>query len=414
MTRPGYIILLILSIAVFLSGCQNPFVKKTNWRVSLDKKDKKPYGGFLAFESLKLAYPEAEIHPLSPGFRYSNMDEGMLNGAGALFVAVGLDFYLTDYELDRLVEFAEAGNEVVIFSRGLDEKLEDYLGCTISNSGFEEMPLTNVNTGKASLNSISVSTKPEEQFGYQGKPVLGFFKLKNVKEEDTVMMESVRSLPDTLGHVKTQPNFIRYAVGDGHITLHAAPLVMSNYFLLQPGNEKYLEGIWQSLPIIPTRIYWNDYFKRSTKASDLGVLLKYPGTRWAFFLAIFGLLVYVIFESKRKQRIIPEVKPLENSSVSFVETVGRLYYNKGDHNNIAEKMVQHFLEWVRSHYYLNTSQLNEHFTQQLILKSGMPENTVRSLMDTIREVHVERKTIDESDLYHLHHTIEQFYKKQGK
>ena len=73
-------------------------------------------------------------------------------------------------------------------------------------------------------------------------------------------------------------------------------------------------------------------------------------------------------------------------------------------------MIQHFLEWVRSHYFINTNKLDDHFRQQLIVKSGLPESVIVSLMEMIREIHVERKPIDDKELYHLHNTIQQFYK----
>jgi hypothetical protein len=209
------------------------------------------------------------------------------------------------------------------------------------------------------------------------------------------------------------PGFIRFRVGSGHITLHAAPLAFSNYFLLQPGNRKYLDGVWQSLPDNISHIYWNDYFKRRREHASTWMLFKYEATRWALFILIATLLLYVLFESKRRQRIIPVVPKLENSSVTFVETVGRLYFNKGNHRNLAEKMIQHFLDWVRTHYYLNTNQINETFIQQLAIKSNLPENTVREMIRMVNEVRLGEASVDEAYIYHLHNTIQQFYKNKN-
>ena len=102
--------------------------------------------------------------------------------------------------------------------------------------------------------------------------------------------------------------------------------------------------------------------------------------------------------------------PLKNDSVSFVETVGRLYYNKGDHTNLSEKMVQQFLEWVRAHYFLNTNLLNEAFINQLSIKSGQPEAKVRGLVEIINEIKSRSVKTDDAYLYQLYTTIQQFYK----
>jgi hypothetical protein len=134
--------------------------------------------------------------------------------------------------------------------------------------------------------------------------------------------------------------------------------------------------------------------------------------RWAFWIIIAVLLLYVLFEAKRRQRIIPVITPPVNSSVTFAETVGRLYYNKGNHQNLAEKMIQHFLEWVRSRYYLNTNEINETFIRQLTVKSGVAENTVRELVHMIHEVRTHSAGVDETYLARLYTTIQQFYKNR--
>ena len=403
-------------LIILLSGCYNPLQKKTLWRITLDKKDKKPYGSYLAFESLKYLFPNSDIIPLSSSFRYTAIDEKMMDTrkGRSVFIALGLDFYISEPEIKKLISFAKQGNEVLILSRSLDDKLKKKFNCTIVNNGFEEIPLTRKYDGSVFKKCLSINDITGEQFGYQGRSILAYFKLKPVdstskKSEQNKAENLIVNISDTLGFSNEHPNFIRYNVGEGHIMLHSAPLVMSNYFLLQPRNRFYFEKIWSQLPDNISRIYWNNYFKRNITTSDLGVLLKYPATRWAFIIAVISLIMYVLFEGKRKQKIIPVITPLENSSVSFVETVGRLYFNKGNHTNLGEKMVQHFLEWVRANYFISTSQPDEQFAKQLMIKSGLPENVVKSLVEMIREIQSERKQLDEADLYHLHHTIQRFY-----
>ncbi|MEJ7677787.1 MAG: hypothetical protein WKG06_07955 [Segetibacter sp.] len=63
-----------------------------------------------------------------------------------------------------------------------------------------------------------------------------------------------------------------------------------------------------------------------------------------------GLLLYVLFEMKRRQRIIPVITPLKNSTLDFVKTVASVYYNEKDNNGIADKKVNYFLEFVRSRF----------------------------------------------------------------
>ncbi len=333
----------------------------------------------------------------------------------SLLILEGLDFYVSDEEWKDLKHFISNGNEVVLFCSQLDSKIEQELYCYKQGKGGEDRAFYRFAPDHDNKNILSISGVPAKQFGYEGHSLKGYFSFPHDSadtETDTTATTIFPPYPDTIGYVNDQPDFVRYELGKGHLTLHAAPLVLSNYFLLQDGNEQYLNALWQTLPPNITRIYWNDYYKRSGTASGLDVLLRYPATRWALTIAIIILLLYILFEGKRKQRIIPVIAPLKNDSVSFVETVGRLYYNKGNHTNLAEKMAQQFLEWVRTHYFLNTNLINETFIHQLTVKSGQHEATVRGLMEMIEEIKPGKVKTDDAYLYQLYNTIQKFYKNQ--
>lgn len=402
MNSRTFISIALIGMLVF-TACTN-IRKKEDWRISLDKDDKKPYGAYLAFQSLKYFFPNAEVKTLSRDFRYSSLNSGktFAKDGKPLLIAAGLDFYISEKELNSLKDFIGSGGELIIFARNLDDKLQKWLHCSLLHNGYEEVPLSRFNNGSDNLDALSLKGE-HERYGYQGRSVLGSLGFIN---SDSALNKQP---PDTMGFVKSNPNFFRYTVGKGHLYLHAAPLSLSNYFLLQGNNRAYLQGIWNVLPENISVILWNSYYKRSVQSSDLSILLRHPETRWAIFLVLFVLAVYILFESKRRQRTIPETQPLENSSASFVETIGRLYFEKKDHNNLALKMTQHFLEWVRSHYFINTRTLDDAFVKQLQAKSGIKESTVKYLVDTMSEIQRGKRIIDEAALNRIYHTMEQFY-----
>jgi len=420
-------ILLLLTALLLLAGCTRKKTATNRWTVTLDKEDKQPYGTYLAYKSLPYYFPGASVEDLSPKFRYTSMDNNMFwqGDSASLMVLTGLNYYLSDEEWTRLKSFVREGNELFIISSNIDQKIATELKFNKYGSS-EEVPLQAQHDGSSSLNALQLAGDSTTMYGYRGRSIDGYFSLDGATPDTTsgqdtsslftaeVVTETDADIefigPEILGvHQKNGPDFIRYQLGMGHITLHAAPLALSNYFLLQAGNRKYLDGIWHSFPAHISRIYWNEYFKRTTQASDMSVLMRYPATRWALLLAIATLLIYVLFGLKRKQRIIPVIAPVENASVSFVETIGRLYYNKGDHANLAEKMIQHFLEWVRSHYYLDTTQLNDTFTQQLIRKSGKSEEEVTSLIQQIHSIRLQEANVTPAYLYDLHRRFQSFY-----
>ena len=407
---------LLLLLTMFLSGCVNDKAEKERikWRLNLEKDSKLPYGTYLAFNSLTYYFPESKVEPLPRSFRYTSIDNHMkYNYDGhSLLILHGLDFYISTEEWKDLKQFIAQGNEVILFCSKLDIKIEKELQCFKERSEEEDIMFLNPNNESVNHHVLSIADDTTGMYGYNGRSLHGYFSMQadsiaNIMDTTT---DSLVGLPDTLGYAGAQPDFVRYSLGDGHLTLHAAPLVLSNYFLLQDNNKYYLDAVWHTLPYNINHIYWNDYYKRRVESAGLALLLKYPATRLALLLALFAMLLYVLFEGKRKQRIIPIIPPLRNDSVSFVETVGRLYYNKGDHSNLSQKMTLQFLEWVRTHYHLNTNLLNEDFVRQLTIKSGQPETTVSSLMELIHEIKMGTAFIDDAYLYQLYITIQLFYK----
>lgn len=410
---------LILSIFLFFLfftsfGCKSWFKEKTNWSVSLDKNDNKPYGGLLAFETTKILFRECKTMRLSPAFRYNVIDESMMKSRRPnLLIAVGLDFYVNEEELNKLIEFVKNGNDLVIVSRTIDHKLEKIFNINILDNQDEERPLNSINNGKNQLEKLSLNNyKSDKKFGFQGRSIHAYFDKRIINEEfqnNSFSIPEIISKADTLGYFNSKPNILRFNISNGSITFLAAPLTWSNYFLLQENNIEYFNRFWNFFPKKYNLVYWNDYYKRSQAKVDLSVLFQYPSTKWAFILLIVTLLIYVLFESKRKQNIIDEIPIVENSSVSFAQTVGRLYFNKGNHSNLADKMIIQFLDWVRQHYFIPTNQLDEIFITKLSQKSNQPIEKIKELNKMIQKVRIQKQKITQDELAHIYLLIHSIY-----
>jgi hypothetical protein len=146
-------------------------------------------------------------------------------------------------------------------------------------------------------------------------------------------------------------------------------------------------------------------------ATPLRFILTNEPLRWAYYISIITLLLFMLFEAKRKQRIIPIIKPLTNTTLEFIATIGNLYYQRGDHKNIAEKKIQFFFDQVRAHYLMNVQQRDEGFVAVLAKKSGTPEKTVRDLISIINHVLTKEK-ITAGELTDLNRSIEKFQLKK--
>ena len=95
-------------------------------------------------------------------------------------------------------------------------------------------------------------------------------------------------------------------------------------------------------------------------------------------LALVGLIL--LFESKRRQHSIPVRAPLRNTSLDFVKTIGRLYFQRKDNRNLAIKMTNHWLEYIRSRYTLPTSKLDGEFEKRLSFKTGIDIEEIHTIV----------------------------------
>ena len=229
---------------------------------------------------------------------------------------------------------------------------------------------------------------------------------------------------------KGRPDYIITFIGKGRLYLHAAPRAFSNYFLLTGNNFQYLENVLSYLRLEPKNVYWDEYYKshsisRQKKTSGgnsfgdddkntfspLNVIKNNPPLLWAFWIAIIALILYVLVNIKRKQRVINEVKENTNTTVTFTETVGRLYLQKKNNKNIAEKMITYFYEHIRNSYFLNTTQVNNEFMNSLSGKSGVAIEDTQKLFKSIDTINA-GKNVNDIELLRLNELIQKFYKNK--
>lgn len=159
---------------------------------------------------------------------------------------------------------------------------------------------------------------------------------------------------------------------------------------------------------------WDEFSSLGAEedTSLMRVFFKYPALRYAWLLSLFSLLLFVLYNIKRKQRIIPVAEPLKNTTVEFVKIVGQVYYRQYDHADIARKKITYLLDYIRTHYNLKMDEPNADFARILAEKAGVDAVLVSGLVMQIARVY-RYNIVSTSDLAELNKSIESFYKKTG-
>ena len=168
----------------------------------------------------------------------------------------------------------------------------------------------------------------------------------------------------------------------------------------------------------PQHVYWDDYYNKlryrkrnNNDFSTFSEIMKHPPLLYAFWISLILLGLYILFGSKRVQRIIELRKPNENTTVTFTETIGRLYLQQKDNKNIADKMITYFNEYIRNTYFLNSNHINDEFMTVLSRKSGVQKEQVDTLYRTILATQGS-DVVNDYQLLSLQEQIQNFYKNK--
>lgn len=397
------IVLVVAAMIFLLFTGNNASSRVFDERMTFRKRDKIPYGTFVAYENLKSIFPKATISSdkQEPG----DWDSLSAYGKQQALLIVSPYFNVEEEEMNSLVEFIRRGNDVFISTMKVSYPLEKVVKCDIFypvnlDGGWKG----NENDSMTVSVDIPVDQHPQK-FSYPGKRYdFWFYKYDSLTTT-------------VLGYNESgKPNFIELSAGRGHLFLQLAPTTFSNYFLMHKDNIAYYEKALSVISPNTTRVVWDEYFLKKgqqdsgkNKNSWLSEFLKDPSLRWGLIIPLLALLLYVLMEMRRKQRPIPVINTPKNDSLDFVRTIGRLYHDKGDHINLCRKMAAYFLEHVRTRYKLPTTELDEEFVQALRFKTGMEEEPIRGIVSFIAQLNT-AATVSDQQLVSFHKQLESFYK----
>lgn len=417
--RKIYTYSLVLCL-VALSACRGCNEKKLpSLKETYQYNDRKPFGGFIAFKEFGIILQQPSVNILTGPLidlwdiiqneEYDEEEEEYEVSGNSLYFIVAKNLLLDAYDINVLLSFADKGNDLFISADYIQPEFLKRIHCIVERK--EEITAEAI--GKMD-NSFVIDYDEEKKFeteyGYYYYPFRNWIKFE--KKSGTV-----------LGYnQKNQPNFIVLKWGSGHIYLHVAPRAFSNYFLLTDKNLDYYRYVLSSLPTDPSYFIWDEYYKlhpakraqQSSGGSDfstLSVIKRHPSLLWAFWISVAGMLLFVLFNIKRKQRQIPQIASNTNATVAFTETIGRLYLQHKDNKNIADKQITYFYEKIRNSYFINTADVNEEFLVSLAGKSGVDPEEVNALFALIKNIRTKEEITDE-EVLELNDKITNFNKNK--
>ena len=160
-----------------------------------------------------------------------------------------------------------------------------------------------------------------------------------------------------------------------------------------------------------SEIYWQiqNQIGETISDSPLRFIFSQRSLKWAWLIGIFGMIFFIIFNAKRKQRIVPIIEPIRNTTIDFAKTIGNLYYLEGNHDDTINKKINYFLEKIRSDFMLDCSVLNDDFVKKLHQKSGKNLIDIQNVVFLINAYKKSPHDSIEDDLIKINNAIEKIF-----
>ena len=401
----------------------------TNWTPTFINRDKIPYGTYALYDQLPALFPGQPIstvrlpiaNQLLPGLGADvNPDTTISTTAPALrpgrasYLFINDGFFCSPLDRDALLRYVARGSHVLITGENISRLLLDSLHLELrpvpeldSLLLLRRMRLAGLPAGngaRARTTTLTLVNPPEGAVTSYSLPAaeVAYFFRATTGSRATVLAHDARR----------RPVLVRVPVGRGEILLSATPAAFSNLRLLQPATAGFAFAALSWLPA-DQPVFWDEYQKQGPlgEQSLLRVLAAHEALRWSLWVGLAGMVLFVLFEARRRQRIIPIIRPLPNTTLLFTSTVASLYRQGSNHALIAEKKIGLFQDFLRTRYHEPGLDLTDEPTRErLAQKAGVPRLELDELVRRMNRTLTARQVSDE-ELLTLNRAINRFRKQ---
>ena len=383
--------------------------RRYRWHESYAVDSDQPYGTQFISKVLGKRTKSLTINKDKP-LRKVISDENTTSGTDYVFI--GQSLYLDRQDREKLMKHIQAGNNAFIASLDPPTELIEELHIDLCD---RQIAYTGDLNTFALFNFFHDSLKRATPFRYNFRYGSQDRKYLWTRINDEAICGEMVLVP--LGyHGEQQINFIRIPFGKGNFFLHCNPIVFSNYFLSKEENLTYLSTVLSYLD--GEHILWDEFSKipysqnKNATSSPLYYVMDQPSLKYAWYLMLFTIIVYIAFTAKRTQRIIPVLEEKSNSSLAFMELVSTLHFENGDHVDMARKKFRYFHFFVRSRYGIHAQTLTTDLVGILEQRSGVDGSTIIKILDLHDKIeNSSTHAQDSSLLIELHQAIDKFYKQ---
>ena len=382
------LILLALLVAIIYFDASKP--KPIDWTPTYAIKDKNPLGLYVFDKEMSTIFKNQKTQKINVSpyefFYEKYYKKDSINGeyrVKGTFISISENCDIDDESIRELCNWVRYGNSVFISSKLMPNILLDSLKLKM-NSDYQF---------KDSI------------FNWVANKNLGIQKYKITENIGDNYFSKIDTLSTTvLGYQSgdsARVNYVKVPWINGNFYLHTQPAAFTNFHLLKSNHHEYAQKVLSYIPDGNLFLQIKNQTGKIISNSPLRYIFSQPALKWAWFIGVFGMIFFIIFNAKRKQRVIPIIESLTNTTVDFTKTIGNLYYQEGNHHDMINKKIFYLLEKIRNEYLLDTNNLNDDFEKKLHLKSGKNLIDIQKVVFLINSYRKSPHTSIEEDLIQI-------------
>lgn len=342
--------------------------RKFNWLVTLYQKDKNPFGTYIFKSLIDNSWLDTVNTSNRTLYELQELEDPNL-------LILCEHFSVSQSEIETLLEKVNGGKTAIISAQHMDTIFTDSLGLRLNQLSYNFYFQSLWEQDSLGLRFVLAPFDTARSFWLPMHLLPQYFISYDPATTDVIA-------ENTDGN----PVLLNVRFGEGNLLLSSTPLAFSNFSMLHDDNHEFVAGILSLLQ--SGALYWTEYYQlgRMEASTPLRYVLSEPALKWALYVLMLTILVSMVFEVKRKQRIIPVISPLKNETLDFVKTIARLYYQKKDHKDLALKKMMHFTEYLKQHLYIDTNDEISEVINKVTAKTGSQENEVKLLFDQMNYI----------------------------
>ncbi len=338
------------------------------WNLGLHPEGQQPY-------DLGIFYDLLEASSDSFGENLSPLVENSLgSGENSVYFYAGGSAYHDSTDRFYLKKFMEEGGTVcIITSNYYSSILNDFMSLNYNsrvindslfevkfiNGSGETYPFRYEYLGKPSITGLPVF--PEE-----------IFRVDSALEFDYRFISGFQTTFNALE--------IRY--GKGKLLYHINPIFFTNKFMVDSvgfAHAKEFMGHVEGKKIIYDKFAPFYPNRKESQTSPLKFLFESKSLTLAWYGVLAGIILFLVFRGKRKQREIPLTPLIKNTSIEYARALGTLYHDKKKAEYLAEEIMLQFHAYNRRRYHIHPGKPGKSNAKELSAKSGVSEEKINAI-----------------------------------